>query len=172
MGIMVERSCAVVQVDGIAFLCLLRGQALAAAEAPFRQGDLSGSPLDGASIIEVMPGSAQEDFCWTSIGSDQIVVPMSVPQAGVAAAVTARLYGLTPGTGRFLGKDLAAAEAEVFLPPDGEWWSGTWAAGPVTASPVCFNATMVMHGEMVVRDGVAAEPGPPAGQARTLRAEN
>jgi hypothetical protein len=168
MGIMVERSCAVVQVDGIAFLCLLCGEAFVSVEAPFRQDDLSGSPLDGVRVIEVMPGTEQVDFCWVSIGPDQIIAPNSLPQAGVAAAITARLYGLAPGTGRVLGKDLARVEIHVFLPPTGEWWTGTWATGPMNAPTVCFNAAMVMHGEMVVRESAAAEPGSLGWQGRTL----
>jgi hypothetical protein len=167
MGIMVERSCAVVQVDGIAFLCLLRGEAFVSVEAPFHQDDLSGSPLDGARVIEVMPGTEQMDFCWVSIGPDQIIASTSLPQAGVAAAITARLYGLAPGTGKFLGQDVAGTKTQIFFPPTGEWWCGTWAAGSSAASAVCFDATIVMHGEMVVRDGAAAEPCPLAGQERT-----
>ena len=165
MGIMAECSCAVVQVDGMSFLCLLRGQDLAAVEAPFGRHDLSGSPLDGALLVSVMPGGEQVDFCWASLGADQLVQPVSGLQAGVAAAIAARLYGLAPGLGRMLGRDLADPAIQVFLPPEDAWWHGTWKAGPIAGTPGRFHATMVMHGEMVIPDAVAAgrAPIPPPG---------
>lgn len=162
MGIMAERSCAVVRVDRITFLCLLRGEGLVTEEAPFHRDDLSGSPLDGNVVIEVTPGCEGEDFCWVSIGPSGIVAPMFLPQAGVAAALTARLYGLAPGTGRLLGKDLAATEAQVFMPPTGDWWTGAWAAGSGIAPPAIYDATLLMHGEIVVRacPPLTTEPAP------------
>lgn len=165
MGIMAECSCAVVQVDGMSFLCLLRGQDLAAVEAPLCHHDLSGSPLDGALVVSVMPGGEQVDFCWACIGTDHLVQPISVPQAGVAAAIAARLYGLAPGLGRVLGCDLADPAIQVFLPPEDAWWHGTWKAGPNGRTPARYHAMMVMHGEMVFPNAVAAgcAPIPPPG---------
>jgi hypothetical protein len=168
MGIMAERRCALVQVDRIVFLCLLRGEALLAAEAPFCQDDLSGSPLDGAFALEVLPGGLNDDFRWAAIGRDGIVAPTSLPQAGIAAAIAARLYGLAPGTGRLLGSEVASSDIRMFIPPSGEWWSGEWASGSAVEDLVRYQATTVMHGDIVVRDSTTAEPDPVARQGHTL----
>lgn len=166
MALMVERSCAVVRVDGIAFLCLLRGAALAAAHVPFLQGDLRGSPLDGARVIEVMAGDEQGDFCWAGLSPGQAGTSLCSPQAGVAGAITARLYGLAPGIGRILGYHPASAAVLTFIPPAGAWWGGTWAAGPAGGTPAHHHATMLMHGEMVAQGDALAglDPIPPPRQ--------
>jgi hypothetical protein len=171
VNLMTECSCAVVLVEGITFLCLPQGRALFAPAAPWPRAERFGSPLEDAQVVQVLQGGAQEDFCWLIVTTEGSIQADPEPQSGVAAAITARLFGLSVGDGSLLGRSLASGVSQTCHPPCGDWWHGVWGVDihiekqahrtddrPVSQAHSRHHASLVMHGEMVLQD--CAKPNP------------
>jgi hypothetical protein len=154
MNLMTECSCAVVLVDGVIFLCLPQGRTLFVPAAPWPRAERFGSPLDDAQVVQVLQGGAQEDFCWLIVTTEGSIQADPEPQSGIAAAITARLLGLSVGDGSLLGRSLASGVSQTCHPPRGDWWHGVWGVDIHTEKQAHsrHHASLVMHGEMVLHD--------------------
>jgi hypothetical protein len=171
VNLMTECSCAVVLVDEITFLCLPQGGALLAPAASWPRPERIGSPLEDAQVVQVMPGGARGNFCWLIVTTEGSIQVDPEPQAAIAAAITARLFGLSVGTGPVLGKSLTSGLSQTCHPPSGDWWHGVWdvrskeqaARTDVhTVSPTHdrYHASLLMHGEMVLHECAAPDLDP------------
>lgn len=171
MNVMTECSCAIVLVDGITFLCLPQGRPFFAPAAPCPRAERFGLPFSEAQVLHVLQGGAEDDFCWLIVTNGGSTQREPEPQAAVAAAITARLFGLSVGAGPLLGKSLASGVSQMCHPPGGEWWHGIWGADALTKehaegkddrriSPADdrYNAALLMHGEVVLYDCAASNP--------------
>jgi hypothetical protein len=147
MTLMMERSCAIVMVEEASYLCLPE---IAEIPIPARAGNSPRTlkkPEENDYTIRVFAGSAHDDFRWTQVVPSYTPAPVSC--AGIAAAVTALIFGLALRSERLLGSELSINRPNVYFPPCEGWWSGEWRVemGEVQA---CHRAVLRMHGVLVL----------------------
>jgi hypothetical protein len=147
MTLMTERSCAVVTVDDAIYLCLPEST-----DVPiFAPAGISArtlrQPEEYDHTIRVFAGSAHDDFRWTHMVASH--TPGTLACAGVAAAVTALIFGIALRSKWLLGSELSTDSLRTYYPPRESWWSGEWRV-EVDETRTCHRAALRIHGVLVL----------------------